>query len=164
LARRLRRHEDGQRPVLADPDHAVHRQATPTHQVAGATSPWSIRETARNPGHHEGDREVRIDKAHECMEVYKTTDMEHPGVKMVMEQGEIQPRRPVKVLSTGGFQETYGEQLMTPARKPVPCSNPMGWSKVAAFQTRNPMHRSHEYLAKVAIETMRRRAGAFPAR
>ena len=39
-----------------------------------------------------------IDKAHECMQVYKTTDMEHPGVKMVMEQGPINLAGPVKVL------------------------------------------------------------------
>ena len=41
-----------------------------------------------------------IDKAHECMMVYKTTDMEHPGVKMVMAQGKYNLAGPVKVLST----------------------------------------------------------------
>jgi sulfate adenylyltransferase len=44
-----------------------------------------------------------IDKAHECAMVFKTTDLEHPGVKMVMEQGEINLAGPVKVLSLGGF-------------------------------------------------------------
>ncbi|MDD5249717.1 MAG: sulfate adenylyltransferase [Rhodocyclaceae bacterium] len=94
-----------------------------------------------------------IDKAHECMEVYKTTDMEHPGVKMVMAQGKYNLAGPIKVLSTGGFTEKYGEQFMTPAETRAKFQA-MGWSKIAAFQTRNPMHRSHEYLAKVAIETM----------
>jgi len=56
-----------------------------------------------------------IDKAHECMQVYKTTDMEHPGVKMVMAQGKYNLAGPVKVLSTGGFKEEYGDQFMTPA-------------------------------------------------
>ena len=56
-----------------------------------------------------------IDKAHECMQVYKTTDLEHPGVKMVMDQGPINLAGPVKVLSTGGFKEEYGDQFMTPA-------------------------------------------------
>jgi sulfate adenylyltransferase len=94
-----------------------------------------------------------IDKAHECMQVYKTTDLEHPGVKMVMEQGSVNLAGPVKVLSTGTFKEEYGDQFMTPAETRAAFER-MGWSKVAAFQTRNPMHRSHEYLAKIAIETM----------
>ncbi|MDP2811916.1 MAG: sulfate adenylyltransferase [Rhodocyclaceae bacterium] len=94
-----------------------------------------------------------IDKAHECMQVYKTTDMEHPGVKMVMEQAKYNLAGPIKVLSTGGFEEKYGEQFMTPAQTRAKFQQ-MGWTRVAAFQTRNPMHRSHEYLAKVAIETM----------
>ena len=94
-----------------------------------------------------------IDKAHECMMVYKTTDMEHPGVKMVMAQGKYNLAGQVKVLSTGDFKEVYGEQFMTPAETRAKFES-MGWSKIAAFQTRNPMHRSHEYLAKIAIETM----------
>lgn len=93
-----------------------------------------------------------IDKAHECMMVYKTTDSEHPGVKMVLDQGEVNLAGPVKVLSQGGFPEKYGEQFMTPAQTRSFFSS-KGWSTVAAFQTRNPMHRSHEYLAKIAVET-----------
>ncbi len=93
-----------------------------------------------------------IDKAHECMMVYKTTDLEHPGVKMVMEQGDVNLAGPVRVLSQGGFPEKYGDEFLTPAQtREMFTKN--GWSTVAAFQTRNPMHRSHEYLAKVAVET-----------
>ncbi len=92
-----------------------------------------------------------IDKAHECMQVYKTTDLEHPGVKMVMEQGAINLAGPVKVLSTGSFKEEYGDQFMTPLETRALFES-KGWATVAAFQTRNPMHRSHEYLAKVAVE------------
>ena len=94
-----------------------------------------------------------IDKAHECMQVYKTTDEEHPGVKMVMAQGKYNLAGPIKVLSDGGFKAKYGEQFMTPMETRAEFEK-RGWSKVAAFQTRNPMHRSHEYLAKIAIETM----------
>ena len=93
-----------------------------------------------------------IDKAHECAMVFKTTDSEHPGVKMVMEQGEINLAGPVKVLSQGGFPEKYGDQFLTPAQTREQFKS-KGWTTVAAFQTRNPMHRSHEYLAKIAIET-----------
>ncbi len=93
-----------------------------------------------------------IDKAHECMSVFRTVDAAHPGVKLVMEQGEVNLAGPVKVLSDGGFKAKYGALFMTPAETRAEFER-LGWSKVAAFQTRNPMHRSHEYLAKVAIET-----------
>jgi sulfate adenylyltransferase len=93
-----------------------------------------------------------IDKAHECMSVFRTTDPEHPGVKMVMAQGDVNLAGPVKVLSDGGFRAKYGALFMTPAETRAEFAR-LGWSRVAAFQTRNPMHRSHEYLAKVAIET-----------
>ncbi len=93
-----------------------------------------------------------IDKAHECATVFKTIDAEHPGVKMVMEQGEVNLAGPIKVLSLADFPSKYGELFLTP-KETRGLFEKMGWSKVAAFQTRNPMHRSHEYLAKVAIET-----------
>jgi sulfate adenylyltransferase len=94
----------------------------------------------------------RIDKAHECKSVFRTTDSEHPGVKMVMQQGAFNLAGPVRVLSDGGFRARYGALFMTPAETRAEFER-LGWSRVAAFQTRNPMHRSHEYLAKVAIET-----------
>ncbi|MDH5216763.1 MAG: sulfate adenylyltransferase [Gammaproteobacteria bacterium] len=92
-----------------------------------------------------------IDKTHECMQVYKTADMEHPGVKMVMEQGDFNLAGPVKVLSQGEFPEKYGDQFLTP-QQTRDLFESKGWSTIAAFQTRNPMHRSHEYLAKIAVE------------
>jgi sulfate adenylyltransferase len=68
-----------------------------------------------------------------------------------MAQGDVNLAGPVKVLSLGGFDQKYGELFMTP-RQTRELFEEMGWSKIAAFQTRNPMHRSHEYLAKIAIE------------
>ena len=93
-----------------------------------------------------------INKAHECATVFRTTELEHPGVKLVMQQGEVNLAGPVQVLSDGGFKAKYGALFMTPAETRAEFER-LGWSRVAAFQTRNPMHRSHEYLAKVAIET-----------
>jgi sulfate adenylyltransferase len=93
-----------------------------------------------------------IDKAHECASVFRTVDPEHPGVRMVMQQGDVNLAGTVSVLSEGGYPEKYGALYMTPAQTRAAFST-NGWSTVAAFQTRNPMHRSHEYLAKVAIET-----------
>ncbi|MHB1660977.1 MAG: sulfate adenylyltransferase [bacterium] len=93
-----------------------------------------------------------IDKAHECQKVFKTTDMEHPGVQKVMAQGDVNIAGKVVVLSESTYPVEFKEIYMRPAevRK---IFEEKGWNTVAAFQTRNPMHRSHEYLAKVAIET-----------
>ena len=57
-----------------------------------------------------------IDKAHECAMVFTTTDPKHPGVKMVMEQGDINLAGSIKVLSQGGFPEKYPELFKTPAQ------------------------------------------------
>ena len=95
----------------------------------------------------------KIDKEFECKNVYRTTDMkEHPGVKMVMDQPGTNLAGSVKVLSQGTFPAEYPDTYMTPAQtRHLFLQN--GWKKVAALQLRNPMHRSHEYLAKIAIET-----------
>ena len=92
-----------------------------------------------------------IDKTRECREVFRTTDEEHPGVRVVMSQGEVNLAGPVQALSTGGFAERYPGLFLTPAETRARFEA-KGWHRVAAFQTRNPMHRSHEYLVKIAIE------------
>ncbi|MCX8027781.1 MAG: sulfate adenylyltransferase [Thermodesulfovibrionales bacterium] len=92
-----------------------------------------------------------IDKVFECKSVYKTDDLEHPGVKMVMEQADVNLAGPVKVLSQGGFPQQYPDLFLTPAQTRE-LFKKMGWKRVAALQLRNPMHRSHEFLAKIAIE------------
>ncbi len=92
-----------------------------------------------------------IDKLLECGDVYRTTDENHPGVQKVMAQGEVNLGGRVKVLSEGRFPQKYPDLYMRPEQSRALFIE-RGWSRVAAFQTRNPMHRSHEYLAKVAIE------------
>ena len=92
-----------------------------------------------------------IDKQLECKEVFQTTNTDHPGVAIVMAQGKYNIAGKVKVISDGGFPEQYGELYMTPSETRSYFEE-KGWSTIAAFQTRNPMHRSHEYLAKIAIE------------
>ena len=92
-----------------------------------------------------------IDKQHECNCIFKTADPKHPGVKMVMDQPAVNLAGSIKVLSQGGFPEKYGALFMTPAQTRALFTS-LGWSRIAAFQTRNPMHRSHEYLAKIGIE------------
>ncbi|MGP5059048.1 sulfate adenylyltransferase [Psychrobacter celer] len=92
-----------------------------------------------------------IDKDHECQQVFTTTDPEHPGVQQVLNQGEVNVAGRVEVLSEGEFPTLYPEIYKTPSETRA-ILDAKGWKTVAAFQTRNPMHRSHEYLAKIAIE------------
>jgi sulfate adenylyltransferase len=92
-----------------------------------------------------------IDPLFECQKVFGTTDEKHPGVKMVMSQGAINLGGCVNVLSQGDFPKKYPGIYLTP-QQTRDLLVEKGWKTVAAFQTRNPMHRSHEYLAKIAIE------------
>ena len=97
---------------------------------------------------------TKADKEHECKQIFRTMDVAgHPGVQKVMNQPDVNLAGPVKVLSEAHFPETFKGIYMTPAETRKMFEE-KGWSTIAAFQTRNPMHRSHEYLAKIAIETM----------
>lgn len=93
------------------------------------------------------------DKEAECTEVYRTLDAEgHPGVAKVLAQGDYNLSGPIKVVNEGEYKAKYPEYYLYPeeARKMF---EEKGWSRVVGFQTRNPMHRSHEYLCKFALES-----------
>ena len=92
-----------------------------------------------------------IDRHFECIRVFRTADSAHPGVEKVLGQGPVNLGGPVRTLSEGHFPETYAGLYHRPAETRA-MFLAKGWSRVAAFQTRNPMHRSHEHLAKIAIE------------
>ena len=92
-----------------------------------------------------------IDKELECKEVLRTTDPVHPGVSKVMAQPPINLGGPIVALSEGYYPDAYKGLYRRPAETRA-LFEKNGWSNVAAFQTRNPMHRSHEYLAKLALE------------
>ena len=76
---------------------------------------------------------------------------DHPGVIMVMAQKEFNLAGPVKVLSEGEYPAEYPGIYLKPAETRA-MFDERGWANVAALQLRNPMHRSHEYLAKIAVE------------
>jgi sulfate adenylyltransferase len=91
------------------------------------------------------------DRGLECEHVYRTRDTAHPGVRKVMEQGEVNLAGPVTCLSEGEYPGRFSELYIRPAEaRAMFMEN--GWSRVAAFQTRNPMQRAHEHLVKIAIE------------
>ncbi len=82
---------------------------------------------------------------------WKIAPEDHPGVIMVMAQKEVNIAGPVKVLSEGEYPKEYPGVYLKPAETRA-MFDERGWANVAALQLRNPMHRSHEYLAKIAVE------------
>ena len=102
-----------------------------------------------------GVMEVRdkysIDKKLEVEHVYRTADLKHPGVAKVFQQGDVNLAGPVLALSEGEYPLKYPNLYIRPAQARAMFLE-RGWSTVAAFQTRNPMHRSHEHLVKIAVE------------
>ena len=87
----------------------------------------------------------------QCEKVFGTADESHPGVAKVLAQPPVNLGGSLKVIEEGWFPSEFSELYIRPdeGRKMF---EDMGWSKIAAFQTRNPMHRSHEYLVKIAID------------
>ena len=97
------------------------------------------------------EEKYKIDKKLECQEIYRTLDPKHPGVEKVMTQGVFNLAGPVRVLNEGVYPSKYKGLYLKP-KETREIFEKNNWSTVAAFQTRNPMHRSHEHLAKIAIE------------
>ncbi len=92
------------------------------------------------------------DKTREAKHCYGTTETAHPGVQRVMTQGDVYVAGPVWVISRPDYSE-FLQYRLTPleARKKF---DELGWKSVVGFQTRNPVHRAHEYLQKVALENV----------
>ncbi|MHB8146055.1 MAG: sulfate adenylyltransferase [Vulcanimicrobiaceae bacterium] len=93
----------------------------------------------------------RADKMWQCRQVFGTTDSSHPGVANVMAEPEVNLAGSVTVLSESHYPERYTGLYLRPEQTRAMFAA-KGWQSVAALQLRNPMHRSHEHLAKIAIE------------
>lgn len=91
------------------------------------------------------------DKRREAREVFLTTDEAHPGVDKIYRQGETLLGGPVQVFSEGDYPQRFGGYYARP-EETRRIFEERGWSTVAAFQVRNPIHRSHEYCTKIALE------------
>jgi len=94
------------------------------------------------------------DKAKEIPAVFRTEDDAHPGVAQVRAEGDVCIAGPVEVIEQcidPAGPEAFLEHRLTPAQTRDSFAK-RGWKTVAAFQTRNPIHRAHEYLCKCAQE------------
>ncbi|RLA47700.1 MAG: sulfate adenylyltransferase [Gammaproteobacteria bacterium] len=88
-----------------------------------------------------------------CEKIFRTLDENHPGVATFSSQGRTLVSGPIQVLNFSYFQADFPDTFRTA----VEIRNEIkehGWEKVVAFQTRNPMHRAHEELCRMAMEQL----------
>lgn len=97
-------------------------------------------------------QKYRYNKAHEAVNVYKTDELKHPGVKVVYEQGPINLAGPVWLLQRDPHPE-FPKYQIDPAESRK-LFKEKGWATIVGFQTRNPIHRAHEYIQKCALEVV----------
>jgi sulfate adenylyltransferase len=89
------------------------------------------------------------DKDEEASRVFRTVETAHPGVRRLMEQGEVYLGGPVWLVNLP--QPEFPAYHLTPAQTRQGFAE-KGWKRVVGFQTRNPVHRAHEYIQKCALE------------
>ncbi|PSR19077.1 sulfate adenylyltransferase [filamentous cyanobacterium CCP3] len=92
------------------------------------------------------------DKIHEAQQVYRTTEDNHPGVAVVYAQGEVNLAGPVWLLNRQPHPQFPQYQIDPAASRAM--FEAKGWKTIVGFQTRNPIHRAHEYIQKCALETV----------
>jgi sulfate adenylyltransferase len=133
----------GEEIALFEPKKGVFMatmKVTEVYEMTEADKKWECEKIFRGQGEESvGDK------------FWEIAPKDHPGVIMVMAQKKFNIAGPVKVLSEGDYRDRFPGCYMSPAEARATFEE-KGWSKVAALQLRNPMHRSHEYLAKIAVE------------
>jgi sulfate adenylyltransferase len=87
----------------------------------------------------------------EAEQVYLTTDKEHPGVAAIYEEGARCVAGPIESVALPDHEDAFMRRYLTPEESRKTFAE-RGWKRVVAFQTRNPIHRAHEYLTKAALE------------
>ena len=96
------------------------------------------------------ESKFRHDKAHEAKHVYGTDDQAHPGVAAVYTKGDFLLGGPIDVVNLPAHDD-FQQYRLTPEQSRAEFLT-RGWRRIVAFQTRNPIHRAHEYMQKVAME------------
>src|SRR5579859_1534692 len=97
------------------------------------------------------EEKYAYDKQLEARQVYRTTEEAHPGVKVLYQQGDVLLGGPVRVVALQ--EQTFQQYRYTPEASRQLFAE-RGWRRVVGFQTRNPVHRAHEYIQKCAMETV----------
>jgi sulfate adenylyltransferase len=92
------------------------------------------------------------DQLREVVNVYRTDDEQHPGVKVIYSYGEINLAGPVWLLHRDPHP-LFPDYQIDPAKSRA-LFKEKGWKTIVGFQTRNPIHRAHEYIIKCALETV----------
>ncbi|MEO8892976.1 MAG: sulfate adenylyltransferase, partial [Coleofasciculaceae cyanobacterium] len=94
----------------------------------------------------------RYNKAHEATQVYGTDDQNHPGVQVLYKKGAIKLAGPVWLLQRYPHPQ-FPQYQIDPIQSRA-LFQEKGWKTIVGFQTRNPIHRAHEYIQKCALETV----------
>jgi sulfate adenylyltransferase len=165
--------EDGYLPVTGfQTEREVRHVAETMHLTSG--QPWSIpvifpitQEDSKKLGGAESalieDTEgqpagrihieeiFRLDKSHYARHIFRTEDPKHPGVAWLQGAGDFSVAGKIEV-SAGWKLDVPGGLPFSPREVRAQVAA-RGWNKVVAFQTRNPIHRAHEFCTKVALET-----------
>jgi sulfate adenylyltransferase len=115
----------GQRVALKDPDGAALAVMTVAEKFSG-------------------------DRSHEAQQVFRTQDQSHPGVQALYQQGEVLIGGPVEAIRLPHHADFPRYRLEPAETRRIFAER--GWRTVVGFQTRNPVHRAHEYLQKCAME------------
>lgn len=97
-------------------------------------------------------QKYRYDKNREAINVYRTDEEKHPGVQVVYNQGDVNLAGPVWLLQREDHPN-FPKYQIDPAKSRA-LFKEKGWKTVVGFQTRNPIHRAHEYIIKCALETV----------
>jgi sulfate adenylyltransferase len=108
--------------------------------------------TGRFIGVLELTQKYHYNKAHEAVNVYRTDDMNHPGVKVVYDRGPVNLAGPIWLLERDPHPFFPSYQIDPIASRKM--FKEKGWKTIVGFQTRNPIHRAHEYITKTALETV----------
>lgn len=97
-------------------------------------------------------QKYHYNKAHEAINIYRTDETKHPGVAVVYEQGPVNLAGPVWLLERQPHP-LFPKYQLDPMTSRAAFAE-RGWATVVGFQTRNPIHRAHEYIQKCALETV----------